>query len=149
MSTLKLPVLHEAFDAPVVLVPLAEILAGYSGDGIDFTGSGNGGWRSPQGKRDDYANGWGESSTGGANTWAEWLEILSTVGLRNPVQWDPREQRLGNGHHRVTAAMDLGWTHMPVVLSGSPECIGGVEQWKAWSVSDRPLPPRQRDMANA
>lgn len=155
MSGVVLPVLHREFDAPLVLMPLASILAGCSGDGIDFSllGQPEGESRTgygPQEKRDEYAEGWGRYSTGGARTWDEWLDILATDGIRNPVSWYMKTRMLGNGHHRVIGAYDLGWTHIPVSLIGP-----GHRTWSyGRSLADGPTPEwtgnrRDRELVNA
>ena len=52
-------------------------------------------------------------------------ELLSDIadnGFMDPVyvypvgpdNWDPHQEQLGNGHHRILAAYDLGYTHVPV-----------------------------------
>jgi len=114
--TIVLPLLHADWDTPVVLVPIADIMAGDSTDSIDFTATE--GCYSPQRKRDGY----------GVLGWRDWLDRLSTEGIRNPITWDPYTRRLGEGHHRVIAALDLGWTHVPVVLANDPQrrCIGST-----------------------
>lgn len=44
------------------------------------------------------------------------MESLRTEGFRRPVLMEEYEGKLalGNGHHRVVAAYDLGYTHIPV-----------------------------------
>lgn len=143
---MKLPVLHADWDTPVVLVPLAEILAGESCDGIEWSMPDDdceADYRGPKTKRNDYEGRFAATATNGyCASWVEWLDQLSTVGLRNPVRWDPWEGLLGNGHHRVCAAMDLGWTHIPVVISGEQAdqvIFGFVNHLDALRMTTRPL----------
>jgi hypothetical protein len=61
--------------------------------------------------RNDYEPGAFRNYT----SWEHILFDLDRNGIRYPVMWDPNALQLGNGHHRVVAAHDLGWTHIPVV----------------------------------
>jgi hypothetical protein len=143
-----LPVLHADWDVPVVLMPVVAILAGTSGDGVDWHSDDS--WGSPRMKRISY-EGSPDESNGNVKSWAEWLEHLSTVGIRNPIWYDPWWQGIGrlmNGHHRFIGAWDLGWTHVPVILQGkhSDRCIGGADYPQAHRISNRKLDGSNKPM---
>jgi hypothetical protein len=43
------------------------------------------------------------------------VEHLREGGAVNePLNYDPRTENMGNGHHRLAAALDAGFTHVPV-----------------------------------
>lgn len=43
------------------------------------------------------------------------VESIRNEGILNPVFWD--EFTYGNGHHRLAACIDLGYTHIPTTAN--------------------------------
>lgn len=41
------------------------------------------------------------------------LADIRMNGYRSPVFWSPSRRVFNNGHHRLAAALDLGFTHIP------------------------------------
>lgn len=111
------PKLSARWSGPIVWVPLPDILAGDSCDGIVWDNPHS--WQGPQFKRDEY----------GTERWSAFLDDLRTNGLEHPVMWDCGNRVLGNGHHRVVAAIDLGWTHIPVTPWRFEDDLQSCDAW--------------------
>lgn len=84
-------------------VSMGEIMSAWSLDVTSYWGS-------------DVADAWQnvmEGKRGDASYRRIVRDLENGWGLRHAVGWTGK---LGNGHHRVTAAFDMGYTHMPVVF---------------------------------
>jgi len=90
---------------PLTLVPLVQIIAGDTCEGRSLMNPDE-----RQILRDDYTF----VGLRDYDSWSAFLADLSR-GLRFPVMWDSIRGVLGNGHHRVVGAYDLGWSHIPIV----------------------------------
>lgn len=44
--------------------------------------------------------------------------------INQPINYDMRRKAQGNGHHRMVAALDAGFTHVPY------QSAWGIEDWK-------------------
>jgi hypothetical protein len=108
MTTTIQPVyqLSPEWEGPVVLVALDLIMANVTCEGRILAGP-----NQREAIRESYTP-WSGLEY---QSWDGLLSDLRRNGIRFPVMWDPRALQLGNGHHRVVAAYDLGWTHIPTV----------------------------------
>lgn len=60
------------------------------------------------------------------HSYRELVEHFRKGGLINqPVAYDQRNKQLANGHHRLAAAYDAGYTHIPYCRDG----YGDSEGW--------------------
>lgn len=98
--------LSDLWAGPVLWVALAEIMAQKTCEERDL---------SEENDREILRGDYFPGAYTGYESWPEFLADIRRNGLAYPVMWDATSRTLGNGHHRVVAAWDLGWTHIPVI----------------------------------